>query len=110
MKSITQDYERLQKILEQRKVEIVRLKKEAEEWESNREAYLAQVEKDQERLLRHRQLTGHSSGLNITDEVHNPEHIELASIDEFAPYGTAPNSRASTNQKRGGGRRKRGAA
>ena len=116
LKSISEDHRRHQDILEQRKKEILGLKKETENEENNRESYLASVEKNLERELRNRQqmrlgnLESCSSGGAITDEVRNPDHCELTSVDEYSLYGgNAPHSRGGTSSKRGAtrGRKKK---
>lgn len=113
LKFIAEDYKRHQDILEQRKKEIIGLKRETENEEKNREAYLASVEKDLERRLQDRQqgtslLARSLASIDVCDEVNNPNHIELTSIDEYAPYGTAPHSRVSANSRRGRSSRGRG--
>lgn len=114
LKSIADDYRRHQEILEQRKKEIVSLKKETENEEKNREAFLADVEKQLEKQLQNRQQMRQTgsyplvSSNSIDDELRNPDHIELTSIDEYAPYGTAPHSRV--RGAGGGGSRGRGGA
>lgn len=106
MKSITDDVKRHQEILETRKREIEKIKIEVEKEISGREAYLIQYEKDLERQLQARKQNQHgafadllssTSGGGVTDELHNQNHVELQSIDEYAPYGLASGSRV-TNQ------------
>ena len=110
LRSIADDYDRNQNILGLRKNEIQSLKKEIEREERDREGYLADVEKKLEKKLQDRLKASRGGGLpfmttlrnsdhGLTDELNNPAHIELASVDEYAPYGTAPHSRI-----RGGGR------
>lgn len=119
LKSISEDYRRHQEILEQRKREISTLKKEIENEENNRESYLASYEKDCERTLQARkqlkELGSLAASTSVANEVRDPNHLELESVDEYAPYGPAPHSRVhnanSTAPKRGGstrGRRGRG--
>lgn len=111
LKSIAEDYQRHQNILEQRKKEIIAIKKETENEENNRPTYLANVEKNLEKQLQDRKQMGQSlSSFNtVTDEVHDSNHLELASIDEYAPYGAASHSRMSNSNppKRGGSARGR---
>lgn len=127
IKSIADDYSRNQEILEQRKKEIQSLNKEIETEEKDREAYLADVEKKLEKQMQDRQRavrggslpfvsSSRNSTSNLTDDLNNPNHIELTSVDEYAPYGAAPHSRVniagrSSNPRgrgRARGRRKRG--
>lgn len=116
LKSIAEDYRRHQEILEQRKKEIISLKRETENEENNRESYLADVEKNLDRQLQSRQQLHSSTNTSmncrgdesgVTDELHNPNHLELTSIDEYAPYGAAPHSRlggaGNSSSRRGGG-------
>lgn len=107
LKSIADDYRRHQDILEQRKKEIENLKKETENEDKNRAAYLEDVEKKLERSLQTRQQLRQGVGgdevMNSSrgpfDELHDPNYCELTSVDEFAPYGKAATSR--TNTRRG---------
>lgn len=125
LKSIAEDYNRHKDILAKRKDEIVALRKEVEREESGRDAYLKGFEKKLEKHLRDRQLLlrGGSgpSALNIgndnplLDELNNPGHLELTSVDEYAPYGPAPHSRLdpgpskpTCSRGRGRGRRRGG--
>lgn len=117
IRSISEDYNRHQQIWEQRKKEIQALKREIEREEKGRGAYLADFEKKQEQHLQERQKTlrggglpfdmisgGTSSGGGVTDELNNPDHIELTSVDEYAPYGAAPHSRIPASGSRSSGR------
>ena len=127
IKSIADDYNRHQEILEQRKKEIQSLNKEIEQEQKGRAAYLADVERKLEKHLQDRQnairggsLPFHTNIRNesrgLTDDLNNPNHIELTTVDEYAPYGTAPHSRIDSNARSSGsrgrgrarGRRKRG--
>lgn len=114
LRSISEDHARHQDILEQRKKEIISLKKEIEREEQGREAYLFDVErKMQEKIAERQKSIGNgnlpfgpmTSGTSLNDELHNPDHLELTSVDEYAPYGEAPHSRVSA---RGGGRARGG--
>lgn len=118
IRSISEDYSRHQEILEQRKKEIQSLKREIEREERDRAAYLMDVEKKLDKQLQDRQKALRSGSLpfglpsSVNDEQHNPDHLELTSVDEYAPYGTAPHSRlpatrAAANRGRGRGLRAR---
>ena len=123
LRHIAEDYSRHQDILEQRKKEIQDLKKEIDLEEKNRNSYLADVEKKLEKQLQDRKKALRSGSLpfptstvdTLTDELFNPNHLELTSVDEYAPYGAAPNSRVGASGRntgratgRGRGRRRRG--
>lgn len=119
LKSIAEDYRRHQLMLEQRKKEIEGLKKETENEDKNRAAYLADVEKNLERSLQSRQQMQQGTvdeilGVGkpgIFDEICNPNYCELTTVDELKPYGSASQPRSNSNRGgRGGarGRRKRG--
>lgn len=127
IKSIADDYSRHKEILEQRKKEIQSLNKEIEQEKKGRDAYLADVEKKLEKQLQDRQnalrggtlpfqSTNRNEPRGMADDLNNPNHIELTSFDEYAPYGAAPHSRLESNARssgsrsraRGRGRRKRG--
>lgn len=114
LRSIAEDYSRHQDILEQRKDEIETTKKEIEKEEEGRDVYLADVERKLERQLQDRQRAMNNGGLpsqlmrDLTDESNDPD-IQLTSVDEYAPYGTAPHSRMlATSSGRGAGRGGRG--
>lgn len=108
LKSIADDYARHQSILECRKKEIEALKKEVEMEEKNRDAYLADIEKNLDRDINARQQMNQTAGTSagLTGEVHDPNYIELTSVDEFAPYGKTSNG-GSSNARAERGRRKR---
>lgn len=125
LKSIAEDYNRHKDILAKRKDEIVALRKEVEREESGRDAYLKGFEKKLEKHLWDRQLLlrgGGGPSVNISndnpllDELNNPDHLELTSVDEYAPYGLAPHSRlngpgpskSTGSRGRGRGRRRGG--
>lgn len=123
LKSIAEDYNRHKDILAKRKDEVIALRKEVEREESDREAHLANYEKRLEKQLRERQQLARGGSLNVAtsnglapnnhllDELNNPNHIELTSIDEYAPYGLAPHSRIDPSvaaSSRGGARGARG--
>lgn len=123
MKSITEDHHRHQRIYEQRLQELASLKSEYEREESGRHAFLASVQRDMERQVQRRQeatMRGDISSVlddnRLTDQVRNSNHIELDTVDEYAPYGATSSMRrraATTNTrggKRGRGRRGRGKA
>lgn len=108
LKSIADDYRRHQDILEQRKKEIENLKKETENEDKNRAAYLEDVEKKLEKSLQTRQQLrqGGDDTINPSrggpfDELYDPNYCELTSVDEFAPYGNAATSRTASNTRRG---------
>lgn len=114
MKSIAEDYHRHQEILEQRRKEIIALKAEAENEDKNRKKYIAEKERELEKQLQNRQqmrqssLSGLRAQLNdddLTDELYNPVHLELASVDEYAPYGPTPQSRLPKAPRGRGGAR-----
>lgn len=117
MRFIAEDYDRHQQILELRKRDIQSLKREIEREEKDRAAYLADVEKKLDKQIQDRQKALRGGGLpftsslgntdgDFTDELNNPDHIELTSVDEYAPYGAAPHSRirgtGRTSSGRGG--------
>ena len=119
IRSISEDYNRHQAILEQRKKEIQTLKREIEREEKDRGAYLADVEKKLEQQVQERQKAlrsgglpfglisgGNNSGGGVAEELNVPDRLELTSVDEYAPYGQAPHSRipASGGRSRGRGR------
>lgn len=115
LKSIAEDYRRHQDILEQRKKEIISLKKETESEENNRESYLADVERNLEKQLHNRQMDYKSGGIsavnqsNPTEELHNRDFIELATVDEFSLYEKRPvNARGGRGGTRGRGGSGRG--
>lgn len=106
MRSISEDYNRHQEILEFRKKEVQALKKEIEKEEKGRSAYLSDVERKLSKKIEERQKAARGSGgcLNFTtssirdetnphDEPQNGEPIELSGVDEYALYGEAPHSR-----------------
>lgn len=112
LKSIAADQRRHTEILELRKRELVVVKREAEDEEKNRESYLEGVRAHFEKQLQARQLLRKTGGVQvsrlsnqtescgITDELFQPDSIELTTIDEYAPYGRA----AAPKEARGGGR------
>lgn len=114
LRSIAEDYSRHQDILEQRKKEIQALKRQIEKEEKERDAYLADVEKKLEKQLQDRQKLIRDGSLpfqlksggadDLTEEFVNPDHIELTSVDEYAPYGVAPHSRIPQPTAPGSGR------
>lgn len=123
IRSISEDYNRHQEIWDQRKKEIQTLKREIEREEKERGTYLADVEKKLEQQLQERQKALRSDGLpfgmissgtnragGIADELNNPDHIELTSVDEYAPYGAAPHSRMPASGNRSGTRNRGRAA
>lgn len=119
LKSIAEDYNRHKDILAKRKEEVNTLRNEYEREEKGREAHLANYERRLENQLRERQQTVRGGSLDVStsngsttnnhllDELNNPDHIELISIDEYAPYGLAPHSRidSAAASSRGGGAR-----
>lgn len=115
LKSITVDHRRHLDILELRKHELVVIKRETEDEEKNRETHLENLRNNLEKQLQNRMLAKQSSSGfipssgGITDELFNPASLELDTIDEYAPYGSAINSRGSktTAGGRGGTRGKR---
>lgn len=121
LKSIAEDYNRHKDILAKRKDEIVAIKKEVEREENGREAYLQGFEKKLEKHLRDRQqlirggagpscINAMGTDNPLLGELNNPDHLELATVDEYAPYGLAPHSRINNNPgpSRGAGSRGRG--
>lgn len=122
LKSISDDFKRHQEILETRKKESLNIEKEIEKEESGRESYLISYAKDRDKTLEARKQLKHLGDVanqatnKTSNEVNDPDFIELESVDEYAPYGVAPNSRLSsrkpeTTNKRGNstrGRRARG--
>lgn len=114
LRSIAEDYKRHQDILEFRKKEITDMKKEIENEENGRDAYLADFEKNLEKQLQARQnLRGQGSveGLfpsgTLDDDFDELNNLELTSINEYAPYG-ATRAKTPTKRKqtpRGRGRR-----
>jgi chromosome segregation ATPase len=122
IKSIADDYNRHQDILEQRKKEIQSLNKEIEKEQSGREAYLADVERKLEKQLQDRQnalrggalpfqTSNRAESSSLATDSNDPNNIQLTSVDEYAPYGVAPHSRVRAGPRgraRGRGRRKQG--
>lgn len=115
IKSIADDYKRHQEILEQRKKEIQSLNKEIEQEQKGREAYLIDVEKKLEKQVQDRQnqirggslpfqISNRGETGGLTDDLNNPNHVELTSVDEYAPYGAAPHSRMNANARSSGSR------
>lgn len=98
LKSIAEDQHRHQRILEQRQQELSGLKTECEREEKGRDSFLANVEKIYEKQIQQRQqaLTqGTQSLYNDDGELRDRDYIELATVDEYAPYGPATNSKSS---------------
>lgn len=135
MKSISEDQRRHKTILDTRKKEIAHLEAEIENEEKNRAAILKDIEEKLDIELRRRRSgargetsLGNSTtsmegareggdggvGGSVNDELFNHNHIELTSVDEYAPYGptstsdVAPGSTRSRGGGRGGGRSGRG--
>lgn len=90
------------------------MKKEIENEENGLGPYLADFEKKLEQTLQNRQRNQGDSLFPMTgmnDEFDEPDVLELTSINEYAPYGTAPGTKSPTKRKsvqRGRGRRRGG--
>lgn len=109
LRSIAEDQRRHQGLLEHRRREIAQIKKEIENEEKGREAYLADVEKNLNKQLQDRQELSRGSGFPISsaggpnDESVHRDNIELESINEYAPYGPTSTSRPTQPRSRRGG-------
>lgn len=109
IKSIAEDYQRLQNILQQRKKDIESLRRETELEEKNRGAFLEDVRKKldiqlQERIRMRQGGASVDELFNqaISEEARNPNHLELTSIDEHYLYGTTSGEASTSTGRRGG--------
>lgn len=122
MKNIIEDQQRHKRILEQREHELASIKAEFEREESNRANVIVALEKSLEKQIQdrrrqaetgHRPIASRAAGpsSSITDELFNPDHVELMTVDEYEPFGSSgPDQPAPRKRTRGGGTGGRGGA
>lgn len=119
LRSIVDDYQRHEKILDQRKTEVNNLKKQIESEGKNREAVLKSLKDNLERSLNTRieqrldSIGASCSSRPVEGRLFNSDHlkdnyIELASFEEFNPQDVNCPSQTARKQSNYRARRSRG--